>query len=81
MAETLEADAQDYSRGEMPVEAQSKTFHGIMRLFKIGMVALAALLTFFVMWLCAHAGWFPSLVVGIIIAVLGGVFYAGRSGH
>lgn len=83
MAETLQADAHDHDfhHGEMPVAAQRSTFHSVMGLFKYGSLAIAVSLIFLVMWLCAHAGFFPSFVVAVIVAIAGAVFLGRKSEH
>lgn len=65
------ADAHDYHRGEMDVAEQASTFHGFVLLTKWGSLALAAVLTFFILWLCAHASFIASAVVAVLISVLG----------
>lgn len=81
MAETLEADAHDFHRGEMPVAEQAHTFGRIMGLIKWASLALAVLLTFFVTWLCTPTSFLPSAAVAVILAIAGSVFLARGGGH
>lgn len=81
MAESLDVGVKEFARGDMEVVQHVKTYDFVMALIKWGMVALAAALTLLIMWLCARAGFFPSLVVAVIVAVLGAIFWARSRGH
>ena len=65
------AEAHDYHRGEMDIAEQSATFHGFIMLSKWGSLILAAVLTFFILWLCAHASFIASAVVGLLVGGIG----------
>ena len=61
------AQTGDYHRGEMPVDGQKSTymlFNGMVHWCGLGVAALVA---FLVIWLCAHAGFFPALLVAAVI--------------
>lgn len=68
------AHTSDYVPGEMPIQEQASTYHGVMGLMKWGSVALAAFLTLLVFWFCTPAGFFPGFVVAVIIVALGIAF-------
>jgi NhaP-type Na+/H+ or K+/H+ antiporter len=65
------AEAQDYHRGEMDIAEQASTFHSFIMLSKWGSLVIASVLTFFIVWLCAHASFIASFVVGVLIAAVG----------
>ena len=58
----------------MDIQEQASTYAAVYSLIKWGCVALAALLTWAVMWFCTPAGFFPGMVVAVIIAGLGIAF-------
>jgi hypothetical protein len=63
--------ASDYHRGDQDIHAQQETFHAVMVATKWSIVALAAGVTFLTLWFCTAAGFFPALVTGLIIVVVG----------
>jgi xanthine/uracil/vitamin C permease (AzgA family) len=70
-----------HHHGDMPVQAQASTYHGVMDLFKWGALAVAALLVLLTLWFCTPAGFVPGLVVAAILVILGVVFLrGGKSG-
>jgi hypothetical protein len=75
MASSHDAHAHtDYVPGEMPIQEQASTFHGVMGLFKWGSLFTAAALVLLVFWFCTPAGFVPGFIVALILLVLGGVF-------
>ena len=64
-------DAHDYHHGEMDVAEQAATFHSFILLSKWGSLIIASVLTFFIVWLCAHATFIASLIVGVLVAAVG----------
>jgi hypothetical protein len=71
MAEAHDYHGEDYHRGEMDIAEQASTFHGFIMLSKWGSLVLASVLTFFILWLCAHASFIASFIVGVLLAVIG----------
>jgi hypothetical protein len=65
------AEAHDYHRGEMDISEQASTFHGFIFLSKWGSLIIAAVLSFFVIWLCAHASFIISALAGAVIGAVG----------
>ncbi|MEO6338691.1 MAG: aa3-type cytochrome c oxidase subunit IV [Caulobacteraceae bacterium] len=65
------AGPSDYHRGEMDVSAQASTYHFFMGLTKWGSLVIASSLFFLVLWFCANAGFFRSLIAGVVLLVLG----------
>ena len=68
----------DYNRGDMDINEQSSTYAAVYGMIKWCSVALAASLTFVVLWFCTPAGPFAGLVVGALIAILGVVFLRAK---
>jgi len=68
------AGPSDYHRGEMDVAAQASTYRGFLSLSKWGSLYLAAGLLFWILWLCAHAGFFRSAIAAVVMVVLGTIF-------
>ena len=68
------AGPSDYHRGEMDVSAQSSTYRGFMGLTKWGSLYLSAFLLFWILWLCAHAGFFRAAIASVVMVVLGTIF-------
>jgi hypothetical protein len=70
--EHVMAQTGDYHRGDMPVAEQASTystFNGMLHWCAAGVAALVAFLT---IWLCAHAGFLPALIVAIVILAVAG---------
>ena len=70
----------DYHHGDMPVTSQASTyslFNGLVHWCGMGVAALVAFLT---IWLCAHAGFFPALIVAAVIMAVA-VFMNRKPGH
>jgi hypothetical protein len=65
------AGANDYHRGEMDISEQASTFHGFILLSKWGSLAIVVVLSFFILWLCAHATFFISALASVVIAAVG----------
>ncbi len=68
----------DYDRGHMDIQEQSATYSAVYGMIKWCSLALAASLTWVVMWFCTPAGPFAGLVVGAIITVLGIIFLRSK---
>lgn len=64
-------EAHDYHRGEMDTAEQASTFHSFIVMSKWGSLAIVSVLTFFILWLCAHASFIASAVVGVLLVVVG----------
>jgi hypothetical protein len=60
-----------YHRGDMPVAEHASTYKGVMGLFKWGALGAADLLILLVMAFCTPAGFFPALVVAVIVLIAG----------
>jgi hypothetical protein len=78
-----EHSTSSYHRGDMDIHEQSSTYSAVNSMMKWCSLALAAGLTFLVIWFCTPGGFFPGLVVGLIITVLGifGLRSKGDGGH
>ena len=63
--------ASEYHRGEMDISEQVATFHLFNGLTKWGSLALASLLSLFVLWFCTPAGFGGGIVTGLIVLVIG----------
>lgn len=79
----MAAGHSDYNRGDMPIEAQSKTFSGFMVGTIYGGAFIAVVLLFPILFFGANFSWMTSLVstlvVGILIGLalkLKGIWYA-----
>lgn len=68
MAQTAVAE---YRRGEMDVQAHVATYKGFETLYKWGSLIIGDFVLFLSIWLCAHAGFFPAAVIGVIVLALG----------
>jgi Bacterial aa3 type cytochrome c oxidase subunit IV len=73
----------DYHRGDMDIHEQAATYAAVYGMIKWCSLALAASLTWVVMWFCTPAGPFAGLVVGAIIAIIGVVVLRSKpdQGH
>ena len=60
-----------YERGHMDIREQESTFGLFIGMTKWGSLAVSTGLLFFTLWLCAHAGFFGSLIAAIVVAVVG----------
>ena len=68
MAETA---AGEHNRGDMEIAGHAATYRAFNNLLHWGALFLAAFLSFWTLWLCAHAGFFPSAIVAVVILGLG----------
>lgn len=68
MAETA---AGEHDRGGMEIAAHASTYRAFNTLLHWAALCIAALLSFLTLWLCAHAGFWPGLIVGIVILAIG----------
>ena len=71
----------DYNRGGMDVSMQTSMYHRFNFLLHWGALLLATGLSFFVLWLCAHAGFLPSLIVAVIVFGLGSFWLRGSTAN
>jgi hypothetical protein len=67
----------DYHRGEMDISEQVSTFHLVMGMTKWGSLALASLLSLFVLWFCTPAGFMGAALTAVVVLVLGVVLLKG----
>jgi hypothetical protein len=67
----------DYKPGEMDVASHHDMYHLFNVLLNWGALAVATLLIFLVLFLCAHAGFFPSAIVAALVCG-GGVLGLSR---
>ncbi len=68
----------DFNRGDMDVSMQRSMYHRFNGLLHWAALLIATVLSFFVLWLCARAGFLPSLIVAAAIIGLGS-FWLTRS--
>lgn len=73
--------ASEYHRGEMDIQEQVSTYALFGGLTKWGSLALAALLSWLVLWFCTPAGFLTGAVVGVVVAVIGVVVLRGKPAH
>jgi len=64
----------------MDIHEQASTYSAVYSMIKWCSLALAASLTGLIIWFCTPAGFFPGLVVAVIIAVLGLVGLRSKPG-
>jgi len=67
----------DYKPGDMDVASHRDMYHLFNILLNWGGLAVATLLIFLVLLLCAHAGFFPSAIVAAVVCAAG-VFWLSR---
>jgi len=63
--------AQDYHKGEMEIADQAATFHGFIGMTKWCSLAIATVVLFLAIWLCAHAGFMRAAIAAIVVLALG----------
>lgn len=63
--------ASEYHRGEMDIQEQASTYALFGGMTKWGSLALAALLSWLVLWFCTPAGFMTGAIVGVVVTVLG----------
>lgn len=63
--------ASEYHRGEMDISEQVSTFQLFNGLTKWGSLALASLLSLFVLWFCTPAGFVGGFTTAAIVFALG----------
>jgi hypothetical protein len=81
MAQPTDYQATEYHRGEMKVDEHLSMYHLFNMLVHWGSLALATLLSFLVLSLCAHAGLLPSAIVAVIVAGAGTVWLRRPKAH
>ncbi len=67
----MASQATTYHRGEMDISEQTATFEFVMRLTKWGSLAVATLVLFLALWLCAGAGFMGAFSTAVVVVVLG----------
>jgi hypothetical protein len=71
----------DYKPGHMDVASQRDMYHLFNILVRWGGLAVATLLIFLVLLLCAHAGFLPSLIVAVVVAGAGALWLSRPKAH
>jgi hypothetical protein len=74
------AQSGEYHHGEMPVAGQRETYVLFNAMIHWCGAAIAALVAFLTIWLCAHAGFITGLVVAVVI-MGAAALTARKSGH
>jgi len=80
MADHVHDAHADYHRGDMDIREQVNTFHAFGGLTKWGSLVLAAVLLMLTMWFCTEAGFFASLITGVVVMVIGVLVLRERKG-
>jgi len=70
----------DYTRGKMPVKAQSGTFSGFMGLTVYGTSALGVILLMPILIFAVNMAWLPALVISFVFGVILGLIFKLKSG-
>jgi len=70
----------DYTRGEMPVEAQSGTFSGFMGLTVYGSCAIGVILLMPILVFAVGLPWFPSLIASFAFGIVLGLIFKLKGG-
>ena len=70
----------DYTRGKMPVQAQSGTFSGFMGLTVYGGCALAVILMMPILVFAVNMSWPLSLIISFTLGVILGLVFKLKSG-
>ena len=71
MAGAIDHEPIDYTIGSMEISEQKATFNVVVALVKWTSLVLAALLLTLTLWFGTAWTWFPSVVTGVIVFVLG----------
>lgn len=71
----------EYRRGDMNVGMQQSMYHRFNFLLHWGALLIATVLSFFVLWLCAHTGFLPALIVAVIVFGAGSVMLRGSKSN
>lgn len=61
----------DYTRGEMSIDEQARTYTAFLKLSKWGSLVLAALISALVLGFCTKAGFFGAVGTGVVVLALG----------
>ncbi len=75
------AQPTEYHRGEMKVDEHLSMYHRFNSLVHWGSLALATGLTFFILLLCVHVGFLPSLIAAIVVLVAGTIWLRRPKAH
>ena len=70
----------DYNRGDMEVHAHRSMYSRFNALVHWGSTAIAAIVAFLVLWLCAHIAFLGALIVAVVIVAVG-VWMNRTTGH
>jgi len=70
----------DYTRGEMPVNAQSGTFSGFMGLTVYGGCALGVILLMPILVFAVNMSWLPALIISFVFGVVLGMVFKLKGG-
>ena len=70
----------DYTRGQMPVQAQSGTFSGFMNLPVYGACALGVILLMPILVFAVNVSWFPALIISFVLGIILGLIFKLKSG-
>lgn len=76
----MASEHSNYTRGKMPVQAQSGTFSGFMGLTVYGTCALAVILLMPILVFAVHLSWFPALIISFVLGVILGMVFKLKSG-
>ena len=80
MAQTGEQTPADYHRGDMEVQAHRSMYSRFNAMVHWGSTAIAAIVAFLVLWLCAHIAFLGALIVSAVIVAVG-VWMNRNTGH
>jgi len=76
----MAAGHSDYTRGKMPVQAQSGTFSGFMGLTVYGSCALGVILLMPILVFAVNMAWFPALILSFAFGVILGLIFKLKGG-
>ena len=80
MAQTGDHTPAEYHRGDMGVDDHRSMYGRFNAMIHWGSTAIAALVAFLVLWLCAHIAFLGALIVAVVI-VAAGVWMNRNTGH
>jgi len=76
----MAAGHSDYTRGKMPVEAQSGTFSGFMGLTVYGGCAIGVILLMPILVFAVHLAWPLALIISFVFGIILGVVFKLKGG-
>lgn len=64
-----------FVRGTMPIHEQTATFESVFDkgLVRLGSLGVGCMVLFLVLAFCTSTGFFPALVIAVILAIIGAV--------